>query len=617
MLEVRIQDSDVRRKSNVLAIVLLGLLVAGIALATFNIVLGETRYNLVNILFILVILILLALNWFGAIRAASLLTVLLTAAGALLMADENVATTYIAMPLPVLIASYLLRSWSAFVVAFLMIVGATALDIASPSLLILVIVAIFSYLFANSLDRAYREIHHRAMHDELTSLPNRTFFIETLQQVLDRLEGNLCAVLFMDLDEFKVVNDSLGHEAGDELLVVVARRLQACLRRGDTAARFGGDEFTVLLHKVTEVGDAVRVAERITTAFEASLKVRGRQVFISTSVGIALSENGDGSAVTLLRNADVAMYEAKRKGNVNYEVFDSDMHAEALERLELENDLRHAISQGELKVYYQPKVKLSTGRIIGMEALVRWEHPERGWIKPEKVIASAEETGLIIPLGRWVLREACRQAYEWRKLYPAVTPLVTSVNLSIRQFKQPDLVQELSGLLQETKLDPQGLLLEITESTVMEDVRYAVDVLQKLKELGVELAIDDFGTGYSSLTSLQRYPVNELKIDKVFIDGLGNNAQDMVIAKLVIDLAHAVGARATAEGVETADQLVQLKSIGCDQAQGYYFAEPLVDDAATALLANTPRWLIDQPHLSEHSRNPGMFLKRLDDSEPE
>jgi EAL domain-containing protein (putative c-di-GMP-specific phosphodiesterase class I) len=311
------------------------------------------------------------------------------------------------------------------------------------------------------------------------------------------------------------------------------------------------------------------------------------------------------------------MYEAKKKDNANYEVFDAEMHAEALERLELENDLRHAIYEGGLRVYYQPKVKLSTGRIIGMEALVRWEHPERGWISPEKFIASAEETGLIVPLGRWVLREACRQACEWRERHPSVTPLVTSVNLSIKQFKQPDLLQELAELLQETKLDPQRLQLEITESTVMGDVRYAIDLLHKLRGLGVELAIDDFGTGYSSLTSLQRFPVNELKIDKVFIDGLGNNAQDLAIAKLVIDLAHAVGARATAEGVETADQLVLLQSIGCDQAQGYYFAEPLLHDAATALLANVPRWPIDNPHPSEHSRDPGMFLERPGYSDPE
>src|ERR671911_951086 len=607
MLEVRIQDSDVRRKSNVLAVVLLGLLVAGVTLASFNIVRGETQYNLVNFLFILVILMLLVLNWFGAIRAASLLTVVLTAAGALLMSDESLATTYIAMPLPVLIASYLLTSWSAFVVAFLMIVGATVLDVASPSLLVLIVVAIFSYLFANSLDRAYREIRHRALHDELTGLPNRTLFNDSLQQVLDSLDGNLCALLFMDLNEFKVVNDSLGHEAGDELLVVVARRLLACLRSGDTAARFGGDEFTVLLHRVTEVRDAVHVAERITTALEESLELRGRQVFISASVGIALSEDGDGTADTLLRNADVAMYKAKTKGNATYEVFNSDMHDEAMERLELENGLRHAIYQEELVAYYQPKVELSTGMIIGMEALVRWEHPERGLISPEKFVPFAEEIGLIVPLGRWVLGEACRQAYEWRKQYPTATPLVTSVNLSIKQFKQSDLLQEISGLLQETKLDPQGLQLEITESTVSRDVKFAADLLQKLRGLGIELAIDDFGTGYSSLMSLQQFPVNELKIDKVFIDGIGNNAQDMAITKLVIDLAHTVGVRATAEGVETADQLAQLQSMGCDQAQGYYFCGPLSGDAATDLLGNIPRWLID-PHPSEHSRNPGIPL---------
>ena len=523
MLELRIQDSDVQRKSNVLAVVLWGLMAAGVILAAFNIVRGDTQYNLENALFILFVLVLIVLNRFGAIRTASLLTVALTTTGALLMSNENIATTYIAMPLPILIASYLLTSWSAFVVAALMIAWATAIDIASPSLLILVVVAILSYLFADSLDRAYRENRHRALHDELTGLPNRTLFIDSLQQALDHPDRNLLAVLFVDLDEFKVVNDSLGHEAGDELLVLVARRLQACLRSGDIAARLSGDEFTVLLHDVTGLGDPTNVAERIATTLEDSLELRGRQVFISASVGIALSEDGDGTANTLLRNADVAMYKAKTKGNATFKVFNSDMHDEAMERLELENGLRHAINQEELVAYYQPKVKLSTGMIIGMEALVRWEHPERGLISPERFIPFAEEIGLIVPLGRWVLGEACRQAYEWRKQYPTATPLVTSVNLSIKQFKQSDLLQEISGLLQETKLDPQGLQLEITESTVSSDVKFAVDLLQKLRGLGIELAIDDFGTGYSSLMSLQKFPVNELKIDKAFIDGIGNN----------------------------------------------------------------------------------------------
>jgi diguanylate cyclase (GGDEF)-like protein len=611
MLEVRSQDPDMRRKGKVLAIVLLGLIAAGVMLAAFNIVRGEARYNLVNSLFILSVLMLFMLNRFGAVRTASLFTVALTAAGALLMSNENVATTYIAMPLPILVASYLLTSWSAFVVAALMISGATVVDIASPSLLILGVVAILSYLFADSLDRAYRENRHRALHDELTGLANRTLFVDLLQQALDRPDRSLFALLFMDLDKFKVVNDSLGHEVGDELLILVARRLQSCLRPGDTVARFGGDEFTVLLRNVTKVGDAIHVAERIATALDDTLELRGRQIFMSTSMGIVLSEDGDGDADTLLRNADVAMYEAK-KGNANYAVFTSNMHTEALERLEFENALRHAISQGELRIVYQPKVALSTGKIIGMEALVRWEHPERGLISPEKFIPFAEEIGLIVPLGRWVLGEACRQAYEWRKQYPAVTPLVTSVNLSIEQFKQPDLPQVLSGLLQETKLNPQGLQLEITESTVTSDVKYTVGLLRKLRGLGIELAIDDFGTGYSSLMSLRQFPLNELKIDKVFVDGIGNNAQDTAIAKLVIDLAHAVGVRATAEGVETADQVVHLQSLGCDQAQGYYFCEPLSGDAATDLLANKPRWLIDHHRSSEYSRNLGMFSEGPD-----
>jgi diguanylate cyclase (GGDEF)-like protein len=500
-----------------------------------------------------------------------------------------------------------------------MIVGAVVFGVASPSLLILVVVAVFTYLFANSLDRLYRENRHRALHDELTGLPNRTLFVDHLQRVIDRIDNNRnhCAVLFMDLDGFKIINDSLGHDAGDELLIMAAQRLQSCLRRGDIAARFGGDEFAALLDNVVAVGEAVRVAERIAEFFETPFELRGRQIFLSTSIGITLSENDDEHAVTLLRNADVAMYKAKQKGKGSCEVFNADMYAQALARLELENDLRHAIDRGELRVYYQPKVLLSTGEIVGMEALARWEHPERGVIMPEQFIPLAEEMGLIVPLGHWVLREACHQAHQWCKQAPTAPPLVTSVNLSVKQFQEPNLIHELSKELQASELEPRCLQLEITESTVMGNIEHAVSLLRKLKDLGVELAIDDFGTGYSSLVALQRIPLDYLKIDKTFIHGTGENAEDLAIVQLIISLAHAVGVQVTAEGVETAEQLAQLRAMGCDEAQGYYFGEPLTGVAATALLVDKPRWPSGQHYSTESSRDPGMLAENQASSDPE
>lgn len=610
MIKVESHDSDLRRKGRVLAIILLGLLAAGFMLAIYNIVLGETQYNVENGLFISLLLGLYILNRFGFVRTASLFIVVLMAMSAFLMVDENLTTMYLAMPLPILVASYLLASWSGFVVATLMIIYALVLGIASPSLLILVIITIVSYLFADSLDCAYRESRHKALHDSLTGLPNRTLFLDRLQQAIDRSDRdrNLRAVLFMDLDHFKIVNDSLSHELGDKLLITVARRLQACLRPGDTAARLGGDEFVALLDGISDVGDAVHVAQRIAKALEAPIELEERQVSVSTSVGISLNEDVDEKSEILLRNADVAMYEAKKEGKARYKVFDPDMHAQMLRRLDMENDLRQAIEREELRIYYQPKVILSTGRIIGMEALVRWEHPERGLVHPGEFIPLAEETGLILPLGRWVLRETCRQAREWQKHYPTVSPQVTSVNLSVKQFQGPNLVQELVEILRETGLNPGCLQLEITESVVTDNVEHAVGLLQELRELGVQLALDDFGTGYSSLISLRRFPLDDLKIDQAFVDGLGRNTEDTAIVQLVIDLAHAVGMRALAEGVKTIEQVRQLQNMGCDQAQGYYFWEPLAGKSAAALLADSPRWPLDH-HLTEHSLNPGMFLE--------
>lgn len=611
MLKVRSHDPDLQRKGRVLAIMLLGMEAAAFVLAILNIINGDTHYNLANAIFISLILGLYILNRFGFVRIASLLTVLLTTAGPFTI-GESLTAMYMTMTIPILIASSLLVSWGGFVVVALLIISAVVFGVASLPLIILFIVAIFAYLFADSLDRAYRRIHHQAFHDDLTDLPNRTLFLDRLEQAISRASQNQesVAVLFMDMDNFKVINDSLGHELGDKLLIQVGQRVRNCLRPGDTAARFGGDEFIFLLEGLTDVGDAVRVAERIVKALEEPIELDGRQVVVGASVGIALTEDAvDGRPNTLLRNADVAMYEAKRDGRALCKVFNSEMYTRVLRRLELENDLRWAVEHEELKICYQPKVLLSTGGIIGMEALVRWEHPERGLVLPEEFIPLAEETGLIVPLGQRMLREACRQAHEWHERYPFAQPLVMGVNLSVRQFREPNLVQELVEVLRETGLDPRCLQLEITESVVANDVEYAADLLQKLKVLGVQLALDDFGTGYSSLVSLRRFPLDELKIDKAFIGRLGKNDQDAAIVQLVIDLAHTVGMQAVAEGVETAEQLAQLRSMGCDQAQGYYFWEALTGEAGGALLADSPNWLLDQ-YWTKHSQNPDIPFER-------
>jgi diguanylate cyclase (GGDEF)-like protein len=459
---------------------------------------------------------------------------------------------------------------------------------------------VFVYLLTRSLDNAQQENRHRAFHDSLTDLPNRALFLDRLQQALNhsRRDHNPRAVLFIDLDNFKMINDSLGHKAGDELLKAVTRRLRACLRPGDTAARFGGDEFVVLLDDVAGVDDAVRVTERIIEVLGAPIELGGRQVFVRTSVGIALGDNSESRPDILLRNADVAMYEAKKEGKARSKVYNPSMFAQALHRLESENDLRRAIEHEELRLYYQPKVLLDTSSITGVEALVRWEHPERGLILPKEFIPLAEETGLIVPLGWWVLRETCRQAREWVEQFPAALPLGISVNLSVKQFQEPDLVQKLAGILRETGLEPSRLQLEITESVVMDDTEYAAGLLRGLKVLGVKLAVDDFGTGYSSLALLRRFPFDDLKIDKEFVDGLGQNDQDAAIVQLVIDLAHALEMQVIAEGVETLEQLTQLREMGCDQAQGYYFWESLPDKETAALLASSPRWLLNLDHLT-------------------
>jgi diguanylate cyclase (GGDEF)-like protein/PAS domain S-box-containing protein len=439
--------------------------------------------------------------------------------------------------------------------------------------------------------RFEERLRHQALHDPLTDLPNRALLLDRLARALareGRREGSV-AVLFLDLDRFKVANDSYGHEFGDELLVEVAHRLRDCLRPGDTAARFGGDEFVVLVEGMGGAADAGRVAERVARELEAPFRLRGQEVFLSASVGIALNASGEDQPADLLRQADVAMYRAKQGGRARYAAYDPEMSEQILERLALEADLRHALERGQLKVHYQPTVDLSTGRIAGFEALARWHHPERGSVPPADFIPIAEETGLILPMGRWVLEEACRRCRRWQEEYACDPPLGVNVNLSARQFQHPGLSGEAAEVLRETGLEPGSLALEITESVVMEDAESNIEALRRLKALGVRLAIDDFGTGYSSLSYLKRFPVDVLKVDKSFVDGLGQDPEDDAIVRAVITLAHSLGAVVVAEGVETEGQLVRLRELGCELAQGYLFSGPMPAEAAGALLAAGPR----------------------------
>ena len=438
--------------------------------------------------------------------------------------------------------------------------------------------------------RALEErLHYQALHDPLTDLPNRRLFMDCLKQALRRTrrqKERKIAVLFMDLDNFKVVNDSLGHEVGDQLLVAVSQRLQGCLRTGDVAARLGGDEFTVLMEGVSTTRDAEEAAERIIRELRAPFSIEGHLLFATTSIGIVLSEAAGREPSDLLRAADIGLYRAKDKGKARYEVFDRSKDAPALDHLKLQNDLRKAIERNEFRIHYQPVFSLVSDYIAGMEALLRWEHPKRGTMSPDEFIPLAEETGLIVPIGRWVLEEACRQAREWQEQCLSDPPPIMGVNFSLRQFQHPGLVEDVARILRETGLDPHNLALEITESIAMHDVDSTVATLQRLKSLGVWLVIDDFGTGNSSMSYLtSRFRMDHLKIDGSFVRKFLADPDDSAIIPGLIDLGHAAGLRVIAEGVETADQLQRLREIGCEFVQGNYVAKPLTPAAASELLA--------------------------------
>jgi diguanylate cyclase (GGDEF)-like protein len=437
------------------------------------------------------------------------------------------------------------------------------------------------------LEETKEHFRHAAFHDSLTGLPNRAMFTELLKAEIEssnRRNDHMFAVLFLDLDRFKNINDSLGHTHGDLLLVAFAERLERTLRPIDTLARFGGDEFAILLSGMTDATDAVRVAQRIQDELSQPFVLDKNSAFATASIGIALSSSGYDRPDDILRDADIAMYRAKENGKARYELFDHGMHARAVSRLQLESDLRQAIEQKEFCVYYQPIISLQTGRLAGFEALVRWNHPRRGLVAPADFIPVAEETGLIVPIGQWVLNEACAQVRQWQIDSPSHRSLSLSVNLSARQVAQPDLLQRIKDALETSKLNPHCLKLEITESVVMENAEAAAQMFKQLRSLGVQLSIDDFGTGYSSLSYLHRFPLNYLKIDRSFVMRLTTD-NDNAIVRTISTLARNLGMEVIAEGIETEEQFQQLKMLGCEYGQGYLFSRPVSNDGVEHLLA--------------------------------
>jgi diguanylate cyclase (GGDEF)-like protein/PAS domain S-box-containing protein len=423
-------------------------------------------------------------------------------------------------------------------------------------------------------------LQHRAFHDSLTDLPNRQLFMDRLGQALRRTgrRHKRIAVLFMDLDGFKVVNDSLGHQVGDLLLTVVAQRLRRCLRPEDTLARFGGDEFVVLIEGLDDPAQAVQVAERITEELRSPFIMEGRDLYVIASIGISLGDARTHDPDALLREADTAMYRAKDEGG-DFRVFNPAMYKRAFSRLEVENDLRRAIEEEEFVIHYQPMVDLQTGELWGMEALVRWDHPERGLLEPSEFVPVAEQSGLVMPMGEQILREACFRAKEWQEESSRIPALVMSVNLSATQLSHLDLADTVERVLGETGLEGSRLTLDVTETVYVKVLAGNTAILDRLRALGVRFSIDDFGTGYSSLSYLKRLPADAIKIDQSFVKGLGEDVDDTAVVRMIIELAHTLRLEIIAEGVETEEQATLLKEMGCDFAQGYHFSKPLPPEA--------------------------------------
>lgn len=428
------------------------------------------------------------------------------------------------------------------------------------------------------------DITARKVYDPLTGLPNRILFMDRLAHSLQRFKRNkndIFAVLLLDLDRFKIVNEGLGHGLADKLLIHMARRLKTCVRNGDTIARFGGDEFIILLDEIKDISDAIRVAERIQQSLKTPFHIAGQEVFTTVSAGIALSVTGYEAPEDVVRDADTAMNRAKALGKARHEMFDRAMHSQSSQRLQLETDLRKALERNEFQVRYQAIVNLEDKSLAGFEALIRWNHPKRGLVTPDQFIGIAEETGLIVPMDQWVMREACRQTKEWEGRYG---PLSISVNLSAKQFAHPDLVAYIKNVLEEVKLTPELLKLEITESALMDNTEKAAEIISQIKEMNVKLGLDDFGTGYSSLSYLHRFPVDTLKIDRSFISRMEQTGENAAIIKTIVALAQNMDFQTVAEGIETDSQFGALRELDCRFGQGYYFSKPLTATEAEVLL---------------------------------
>jgi diguanylate cyclase (GGDEF)-like protein/PAS domain S-box-containing protein len=430
------------------------------------------------------------------------------------------------------------------------------------------------------------ELMHMAHHDALTGLPNRTLFFDRLRQALYKKErsGKMLAVVYLDLDQFKFINDTLGHHTGDLLLKDVANRLQGVIRKADTVSRLGGDEFTIIIDDIATHADLVLVAGKILHVFATPFSLEKHEIFVTASIGVTIYPNDGDTAEKLMKNADTAMYHAKERGRNNYQFFSEEMNIRVSERLLMETGLRNALTRNEFLLHYQPRVNTASGRIVGVEALIRWQHPERGIISPDAFIPLAEETGLIVPIGEWVLRTACSQTRAWRDA--GLKSMKVSVNISFRQFTHDNLPATIRGILQETGLEPSCLELEITESLIMIDPERAIILLNELKEMGISIAIDDFGTGYSSLSHLKRLPADILKVDKSFIRGICENKSDETLIATIINMGHNLGLSLVAEGVESEDQLLFLQNSNCQEVQGYYFSKPLSAESLQTLMGN-------------------------------
>jgi diguanylate cyclase (GGDEF)-like protein len=442
--------------------------------------------------------------------------------------------------------------------------------------------------------RVQKQLVHDALHDGLTGLPNRTLLMERIELTIEQAkldDDYMYALLFIDLDRFKIINDSLGHAIGDQLLIAVSNLLQHCLRDSDIVARLGGDEFIILLDEIKEIHDATAIGDRIQQKLRSPFEIEGQHIFTSASIGVVSGSSSYNNASDLLRDADIAMYRAKAKGKARYEIFDQAMYHETLKLIELENSLRLAIKRNEFVLHYQPIISLGNNDLVGFEALIRWQHPTRGSISPVEFIPIAEDTGLIVDIGEWLLKEACQQLQKWQKQFdfiPQVASLKMSINLASQQLQEPEFIHKLDQILEETGINGSSLRLEITESVLIEPGGSVQNTLKQIRKRNIKLSIDDFGTGYSSLSYLRRFPIDNLKIDRSFIEQMNCDSENFEIVRVIITLAKTLGMDAISEGVETLQQLQQLRALGCEFGQGYLFAKPLSPTAVEAVLLQYP-----------------------------